>query len=390
MKNTTLSGNELFCIEQKGFTIGDVVSGNAIYSLGHLNTLGTAYKGAVGKEIHLATQQASQGWQTAYQRMIAQALSANVIDVYCSTKRYSNYIEYFISGTSIHAQQEHVLFTSALDGQSLYAELDVGYQPRRFVWGNVVYSTGLTQSLVSSLKSLTQGEVKTYTQALNESHDRAFQRLKAMATEANATAVTAIQIYFMPFAKAREMLITGTACCHPLLVESQQHIVTSGLNALEVWSLARLGYAPISLVFGSTVYSLGITSLFHSMKALIHGEIDELAVLMQEGREFALEHLKREAAKLGADQVIGIKIIANSLGNGLIDFFALGTAIKKIPQVTTTSQQLPLQAVIIADNNLHQSVSLIGVGTGTPVKTFLRMLLICAIILFFVYLALKH
>ena len=48
----------------------------------------------------------------------------------------------------------------------------------------------------------------------------------------------------------------------------------------------------------------------------------------------------------GADDVVGIKTYVYDLGNGIIEFMAIGTAVKQIPGLTTTSPELPTQAVI--------------------------------------------
>jgi hypothetical protein len=44
--------------------------------------------------------------------------------------------------------------------------------------------------------------------------------------------------------------------------------------------------------------------------------------------------------------VVGIKTYVYNLGGGIIEFMAIGTAVKKMPGITTQNDALPPQAVI--------------------------------------------
>jgi hypothetical protein len=59
-----------------------------------------------------------------------------------------------------------------------------------------------------------------------------------------------------------------------------------------------------------------------------------------------LAHIQRDAAECNADDVVGIKTYVYSLGSGIIEFLAIGTAVKKMPGVQTTSEYLMPQAVM--------------------------------------------
>ncbi|MFX8660918.1 hypothetical protein ABTM16_19905, partial [Acinetobacter baumannii] len=47
----------------------------------------------------------------------------------------------------------------------------------------------------------------------------------------------------------------------------------------------------------------------------------------------------------GADDVVGIKTHIHDIG-GVIEFMAIGTAVKKVPGCAPLSPQLPVQAII--------------------------------------------
>ena len=144
------------------------------------------------------------------------------------------------------------------------------------------------------------------------------------------------------------MVMIGTASQHPGLPTGfQQNPITSDLTNDEMWGLINQGYMPVQLVLGVSVYSLGlvggITSFF---KSFVRGEIQELTTLIYEAREEALTHIAAEARRYSADQVVGIKTYVYNLGGGIIEFLAIGTAVKKMPGIGTQSDTLPPQAII--------------------------------------------
>ncbi len=66
---------------------------------------------------------------------------------------------------------------------------------------------------------------------------------------------------------------------------------------------------------------------------------------MYDAREHAIGLIRDEAASIGADDVIGIKTHVNELG-GLLEFMAIGTAVKRFASLKTVSPTLPPQAII--------------------------------------------
>ena len=55
--------------------------------------------------------------------------------------------------------------------------------------------------------------------------------------------------------------------------------------------------------------------------------------------------MRQEARAIGADDVVGIKIHIHEIG-GLIEFMAIGTAVKRVPGAAPLTATLPVQAVI--------------------------------------------
>jgi uncharacterized protein YbjQ (UPF0145 family) len=119
---------------------------------------------------------------------------------------------------------------------------------------------------------------------------------------------------------------------------------------------------PLKLVMGTAVYSLGVAGGIMSwFKSFSRGEISNLTSLIYDAREHAIGLIRDEADDIGADDVVGIKTHIHEMGK-LIEFMAIGTAVKKFPGVTTKSPSLPPQA-IIKDKNTWISESDDGFAT---------------------------
>ena len=108
-----------------------------------------------------------------------------------------------------------------------------------------------------------------------------------------------------------------------------------------------MGYAPLRLVLGTSVYSLGLIGGVASFfKGFVKGEITELSKMIYDAREESLGIINREATDIGADEIVGVKTYVYQLGGGLIEFLAIGTAVKKISGMKTASDELISQAII--------------------------------------------
>jgi len=108
-----------------------------------------------------------------------------------------------------------------------------------------------------------------------------------------------------------------------------------------------MGYAPLRLVLGTSVYSLGLAGgIMAAFRNLVRGEVKELTHLIYGAREESLKKVQDQAKAIGADDVLGIKTYIYNLGNGVIEFLAIGTAVKRLSHVATYSDALPPQAII--------------------------------------------
>ncbi len=348
-----LSGNEMYCLHLKGFAPGDLVLGNSVYSLGFLGSLGAGLRSMMGGEVTQVTQVIHDGRLQAFDRMTREATSHGgygITSVTSDLKSFRGNVEFLSIGTCIRAADGHrydLTFSTSSDGQELYCQLDAGFMPIKFVFGNVAYSIGLGGGILGGLKSLGRGEIKEFSDVFNHTRHLALQRLVSEAKTAGANAVVGIQTIVMPFRGIHEMMMTGTASTHSELgTEFQANPITSDLTCEEMWNMVSMGYLPIKLVLGTAVYSLGfVGGMAAFFKSFSRGEVSELTSLIYEAREHAIGLIRDEAASIGADDVIGIKTHVHEMG-GLIEFMAIGTAVKRFSSLKTVSESLPPQAII--------------------------------------------
>ena len=138
--------------------------------------------------------------------------------------------------------------------------------------------------------------------------------------------------------------MAGTAAFNSALPASA--IVTGDLTGEELWAMTSLGYAPIKLLMSTSIYSLGLTSGFlAAFESFTRGEISELTRLVHDAREIAIDCLKSED-ELGAEDVVGVKTYIAEIGHGLVEFMAIGTAVKKMVGVGVGTPTLPVQAIV--------------------------------------------
>jgi uncharacterized protein YbjQ (UPF0145 family) len=361
-----MSGNEIYCLSLKGYAPGEITVGNSVYSLGVVGALGAFGRQLAGGEIRQITQMISEGRHAAITRMEEEARrhgAAGVAGVTSELRTMAGFTEFLSQGTGIHAEHgDRQFFSCATSGIDLYCHLDAGYRPIQFVMGNVAYALGLGQGLSGMVRTLARGEVVEYSRMYNDIRHVALERLKEEARKVGGNAVVDVAIKMVPIGPGQiELLLTGTASSHPGLPEG--HVATSELSGEELWNLATMGYAPHELVMATSVYSLGLVGGLGAMfRGLVRGEIPEVTQLIYRARANALELVKREAERLGAERVIGNRLQIRELSPGLIEIVAVGTAVRRTTGMQPHSPQLIPQAVIVDDASRLAHADVHGLG----------------------------
>jgi uncharacterized protein YbjQ (UPF0145 family) len=354
---TGLSGNELFCIDKLGYRAGDLLVGNSVYSLGLLGGIGSAFTAMAGGEVNQITEMITAGRHLSTQRLMNEMRQSSMHGATGMSSElifHAGNVEFLSVASGLYrkdGQMPQWAFTTSADAQELWCQEDSGYAPVAFAMGNVAYSIGVGRGITGAFKQLQKGEVKQYSDIFTHTRNLALQRIVGEAQSVGANAVVGIKTSILPFGGTgvQEMLMVGTAARHDM---SDAHfarmgVTTSDLTAEETWNLAKIGYSPLMLVLGTSVYSLGfVGGLMASFKNYVKGEISELTELIYAAREESLGKVRAQASSIGADDVVGVKTYIYDLGGGLIEFLAIGTAVKKTDSAKTKTDMLPAQAII--------------------------------------------
>ncbi len=350
-----LSGNEMYCVDALGYRPGNIVIGNSIYNQGFVGSFINGFNNLFGGEMAPVTQMIYEGRHLAMNRLFGElqhhgAVGATGVEL--KLVEHVGNIEFYAEGSALHrkdGQQANFIFTTAEDGQELYCQIDNGYNPIGAVMGNIAYSLSAGQNLLGGLRTFAKGEVIEYSQTLQHTRNQALLRLEQEAHQFGANSVVGVRTHIMPlgYAHALDMSMIGTASRHEFADPHLNSMITSSnLNAEEAWNLAKIGYAPLKIVSGTSVYSLGVVgSIAQIFKNYVRGENVEMTNMIYAARENSFAQLIAQAQAIGADDVLGVETHVYPLSQGLIEFFVIGTAVKRTDVAKPRSEQLPPQAL---------------------------------------------
>jgi uncharacterized protein YbjQ (UPF0145 family) len=101
---------------------------------------------------------------------------------------------------------------------------------------------------------------------------------------------------------------------------------TSDLSINEFLLVKEVGFDPLGLVLGSSIYHIG----FQQANWSRNQEMGVLTQAMYHARELAMTRMEEEADQLGADGVVGVRLDIGRYewGADLAEFIAVGTAVK--------------------------------------------------------------
>lgn len=325
--------------------------------MGAFANLGAAVRNLAGGEIVEVTRAIHDGRQAALARLDAEAQAvgaSGVTGVSSALTTFEGHTEFLSIGSAVH-RPDGAFFTSSFDGKELYSLLDAGYEARRFVFGNIAYGIGIGGGIMARLKRLARGEIRELSGIVNATRHKALARMMEETRAAGGNAALGVRITLRPFANTHEMLMTGTAAWHPDFTDGAP--VSSDLPCDEMWSLAKVGYVPLKIVMGCAVYSVGVAgNVLSAVRSMARGELGNLTSLVYDAREHALSLMEAEAREAGADIVMGTDLHINDMSNGVIEFLAIGTAMKKRTMVVA-SDILPAQAILHnRETDINQAV----------------------------------
>jgi uncharacterized protein YbjQ (UPF0145 family) len=102
-------------------------------------------------------------------------------------------------------------------------------------------------------------------------------------------------------------------------------LFTSDLSVNEFLLVKEAGFNPRGLVFGSSIYHIGLQRRSWSKSQ----ELESLSQAMYTARELAMARMEAEADVLGADGIVGVRLDVNfyEWGKHSAEFIAIGTAV---------------------------------------------------------------
>jgi uncharacterized protein YbjQ (UPF0145 family) len=102
-------------------------------------------------------------------------------------------------------------------------------------------------------------------------------------------------------------------------------IFTSDFSVNEFLLVRKAGFEPIGLCVGSCIYHLGFQMAGWSKNE----EMTVLSQAMYEAREHAMNRMRTEAADMGADGVVGVRLTVKRLewDSKILEFVAIGTGV---------------------------------------------------------------
>jgi len=106
----------------------------------------------------------------------------------------------------------------------------------------------------------------------------------------------------------------------------QHHFFTSDLSVNEFLLVKEVGFHPVGLVMGSSIYHIGL-SLARWGKNM---EMQSLTQALYHSRELAMARMEEEADALGADGIVAVRLEVNlhAWGKSVAEFIAIGTAVR--------------------------------------------------------------
>jgi uncharacterized protein YbjQ (UPF0145 family) len=102
-------------------------------------------------------------------------------------------------------------------------------------------------------------------------------------------------------------------------------VFTSDFSVNEFLLVRKAGFEPVGLCVGSCIYHLGIQ--YGSWNK--NQEMDVLSQAMYQARELAMSRMREEAADMGADGVVGVRLTVKRLewDEHVLEFIAIGTGV---------------------------------------------------------------
>ena len=226
-----------------------------------------------------------------------------------------------------------ILFTSDLSVAEFVLVEDAGFEPLGLVMGTSIYHIGFQWA-----RYFTNQELEVLSQAMYHARELAMRRMEAEADQLGADGVVAVRLEIRMHdfgSNTAEFIAIGTAVRSRTPGEWKTPAgrpFTSDLSGQDFWMLAETGYRPVALVMGNCVYHVAHRSLAQAVGSIAQNvELPNFTQAIYAARESAMARMQAEAERDEAEGIVGMRIEEKNhvWGDHAIEFFAIGTAIKR-------------------------------------------------------------
>ena len=240
------------------------------------------------------------------------------------------------------------VFTSDLSVNEFLLVRQAGFRPLGLVLGCSVYHVAVQAGQLGRLGRTV--ELDRLTEAMYHARELAMSRMEAEAQALGTDGVVGVrlEIEFKDFGSdIAEFLAVGTAVVADAPPPTGTwrtaagRPFTSDLSGQEFWTLVQAGYAPLGLVMGTCVYRVARRSIAATTAALTSNvEIPQYTEALYDARERAMSRMQAEATVLGAEGVVGVRLLSlpHRWGGATTEFFAVGTAVRPLRADHTVPQ----------------------------------------------------
>jgi uncharacterized protein YbjQ (UPF0145 family) len=230
------------------------------------------------------------------------------------------------------------LVTSDLSVNEFLLVREAGFHPLGLVLGCSIHHLG------SQFRRWGRNrELEQLTQAMYDAREQAMRRIEAEAHELGADGIVGVRldIAFKDFGSdIAEFTAIGTAVKADAPPpgggswhNNRYKPFTSDLSGQDFWALIQAGYAPLGMTMGNCVYHVAhrrfrqVTGNFGR-----NAEIPQHTEALYAARELAMSRMQSEAGELGAEGIVGVRMLADAhrWGGHTTEFFAIGTAIRPL------------------------------------------------------------
>jgi uncharacterized protein YbjQ (UPF0145 family) len=227
------------------------------------------------------------------------------------------------------------IFTSDFSVNEFLLVRKAGFEPIGLCVGSCIYHLGFQFAGWTASQ-----ELDLLSTAMYEARALAMERMRAEAQNMGADGIVGVRLTVKRLewdAKVLEFVAIGTGIVHGKghsgFKGPRGEPFTSALSGQDFWTLLQSGYRPLEMVMGSCVYHVARRGPLATLGSVGQNiELTNFSLALYEAREIAMERMQLEAAKAGAEGVVGADLHEGShnWSSHVIEFFAIGTAILPI------------------------------------------------------------